>query len=290
MACAIWEIHAMAEHVLLQVKQLEVLQRNSHAASLVGPLSFDIPPGATGLVGESGSGKSLTARALMNLLPPSLQARSQRMLLDGRELSTLGDREWQTLRGAHIAMVMQDPRHALNPRLTLGEQIDEALRLHTKLGRAARLQRVLDSMNEVGLPQPKQLVKRYPHQLSGGMGQRVMLAIALINRPRLLIADEPTSALDASLRDQVLDLMMQLADAHGMSLLLISHDLPLVARHCQQVLVMYRGKLVDRCAASALHASTSPYTRALWNCRPDGRTYGQMLPVFHPESMEANAT
>jgi peptide/nickel transport system ATP-binding protein len=290
MACAIWEIHAMAEHPLLRVEQLEVQHRQNAGAPLVGPISFELGKGATGLVGESGSGKSLTARSLMNLLPHNLQASSQRMTFEGRELSTLRQREWQARRGADIALVMQDPRHALNPRLTIGEQIDEALRLHAKLGRTERLQRVIDSMHEVGLPQPQQLTKRYPHQLSGGMGQRVMLAMALINRPRLLIADEPTSALDANLRDQVLDLMMKLADAHDMSLLLISHDLPLVARHCQDVLVMYRGKLADRCTADALQNATSPYTRALWNCRPSGQTHGQMLPVFRPESMEAKAS
>jgi peptide/nickel transport system ATP-binding protein len=290
MACVTWEIRAMAEQALLRVEQLEVLHRHGVAAPLVGPLSFEIGAGATGLVGESGSGKSLTVRTLLNLLPPNLQARSRQLSFDGRELSTLRDREWQAVRGADMALVMQDPRHALNPRLTVGKQIDEALRLHARLPTAERMERVLATMHEVGLPQPRQLLQRYPHQLSGGMGQRVMLAIALVNRPRLLIADEPTSALDASLRDQVLDLMMQLADTHQMGLLLISHDLPLVARHCRQVLVMYRGQLVDRCAADALGQSTSPYTRALWNCRPDGHTYGTMLPVFRPESMEATAS
>jgi peptide/nickel transport system ATP-binding protein len=277
----------MAEQPLLRVEQLEVLHRDRAAPPLVGPLSFEIGSGATGMVGESGSGKSLTVRTLMNLLPPNLRAHSRQLQFDGRELSTLHDREWQALRGADIALVMQDPRHALNPRLTVGKQIDEALRLHARLPAKERRERVLAAMNDVGLPQPRQLVQRYPHQLSGGMGQRVMLAIALINRPRLLIADEPTSALDAHLRDQVLDLMMQLAASHHMGLLLISHDLPLVARHCQQVLVMYRGQLVDRCTADALGQSTSPYTRALWNCRPDGHTYGTMLPVFRPESMAA---
>ena len=288
MACATWAIHVMAEHPLLRVEQLQVLRRQGDATPLVGPLSFEIGRGATGLVGESGSGKSLTVRALLQLLPANLQTRSQGMQFDGRELAGLHDRSWQALRGADIALVMQDPRHALNPRLTVGEQIDEALRLHARLPRAERLERVLDTMHEVGLPQPRQLLKQYPHQLSGGMGQRVMLAIALINRPRLLIADEPTSALDANLRDQVLELMMQLADAHGMSLLLISHDLPLVARHCREVLVMYRGQLVDRCAANALDASASPYTRALWNCRPGGHTYGEMLPVFDPAQRETH--
>jgi peptide/nickel transport system ATP-binding protein len=290
MVCATWEIHAMAEHPLLHVEQLEVRHRQGAGAPLVGPLSFELGKGATGLVGESGSGKSLTARSLMNLLPPNLEANSQHMLFDGRELSALGNRAWQALRGADIALVMQDPRHALNPRLTIGKQIDEALGLHANMSRAERLERVADSMHEVGLPQPQQLMKRYPHQLSGGMGQRVMLAIALINRPRLLIADEPTSALDANLRDQVLDLMMERADAYNMSLLLISHDLPLVARHCQNVLVMYRGQLVDRCAAEALQSAASPYTQALWNCRPSGHTHGQMLPMFRPESMEAKTS
>jgi peptide/nickel transport system ATP-binding protein len=289
MDCVTWEIHAMVKQPLLRVEHLQVLRRHADKAPLVGPISFEMQAGALGLVGESGSGKSLTARALLNLLPPNLQARSEQLQFDGRELSELRDRDWQTLRGAGMALVMQDPRHALNPRLSVGEQIDEALRLHSTLRKPERLERVLSAMDEVGLPQPRQLLKHYPHQLSGGMGQRVMLAMALINRPRLLIADEPTSALDAGLRDQVLDLMMQLADTHQMGLLLISHDLPLVARHCQQVLVMYRGQLVDRCAADALGQSASPYTRALWNCRPDASTYGTTLPVFRPESMEAKA-
>lgn len=280
----------MAEHPLLRVEQLEVSRRDRGAAPLVGPISFDVGDGATALVGESGSGKSLTARALLNLLPPNLHARSQQLRFDDRDLSTLSDRAWQAVRGAKIALVMQDPRHALNPRLTVGEQIDEALRLHVRMPASQRLDRVLDVMNEVGLPQPRQLLKHYPHQLSGGMGQRVMLAIALINHPRLLIADEPTSALDTSLRDQVLDLIMRLADSHNMGLLLISHDLPLVARHCQQVLVMYRGQIVDRCAADRLDQASSPYTRALWNCRPDGHTYGQPLPVFNPAAAEASAS
>ncbi|MBE1160738.1 ABC transporter ATP-binding protein [Dyella acidiphila] len=276
----------MAEHPLLRVEQLEVRRRHGDATPLVGPLSFEIGPGATGLVGESGSGKSLTVRALLQLLPPSLQSHSRCMQFDGHELSTLRERQWQALRGADMALVMQDPRHALNPRLSIGTQIDEALRLHARLPRAERRERVLAAMHEVGLPQPRQLWTHYPHQLSGGMGQRVMLAIALINRPRLLIADEPTSALDTHLRDQVLELMMHLADAHGMSLLLISHDLPLVARHCRDVLVMYRGRLVDRCAAAALDTATSPYTRALWHCRPSGDTHGQLLPVFDPAQMD----
>jgi peptide/nickel transport system ATP-binding protein len=282
MACAIWETLGMAEHPLLHVEDLEVLHRRAGEPPLVGPVSFELARGATGLVGESGSGKSLTVRALLNLLPPNLQARSRQWRFDGRELSSLRDREWQALRGSGMALVMQDPKHALNPRLSVGEQIDEALRLHNRMRAAERLERVLEAMDEVGLPQPRQLSKHYPHQLSGGMGQRVMLAIALINRPRLLIADEPTSALDAHLRDQVLELIMRLTDAHGMGLLLISHDLPLVARHCQQVLVMYRGKLVDRCPANALAQASSPYTQALWSCRPGGHTYGQSLPVFHP--------
>ena len=279
----------MAEQPLLRVEQLEVHRVDKRDAPLVGPLSFDIARGATGLVGESGSGKSLTARSLLNLLPPNLQARSQQMRFGERDLSTLNQRAWQAVRGAEIALVMQDPRHALNPRLTVGEQIDEALRLHTRMRATQRRERVLQVMDEVGLPQPAQLLKHYPHQLSGGMGQRVMLAIALVNRPRLLIADEPTSALDARLRDQVLELIMRLVNAHGMGLLLISHDLPLVARHCQQVLVMYRGQCVDRCTADMLDQATSPYTQALWNCRPNGHTYGQPLPVFDPAAIAESA-
>jgi peptide/nickel transport system ATP-binding protein len=152
--------------------------------------------------------------------------------------------------------------------------------LHGKATAATRRDRIRDMLSAVGLDATRRILDAYPHQLSGGMGQRVMLAMMLINGPRLLIADEPTSALDAGLRDQVLELMMNLVEKRRMGLLLISHDLPQVARYCERVLVMYQGRIVDRCSAASLAQASHPYTRTLWNCRPSGRTYGTELPVL----------
>jgi peptide/nickel transport system ATP-binding protein len=176
--------------------------------------------------------------------------------------------------------MLQDPRYSLNPVLTIGHQLDLALRTHQHLGRAERRERIAAMLESVGLGAARHLPDAYPHQISGGMGQRVVLAMMLINEPRVLIADEPTSALDADLRDQVLELMTDLVQTRGMGLLLISHDLQLVSRHTERVLVMSHGRLVDECAASELHRSTHPYTRTLWSCRPSARTYGTELPVL----------
>ncbi len=239
------------------------------------------------LVGESGSGKSLTARALMGLLPPPLQLQAQRLTLGGEDLTRLNERQWNRLRGNKVAMVMQDPKHALNPTQQIGRQVEEPLLLHTRLGRAERREKVLDMLAAVGLPDPVALRQRYPHQLSGGMGQRVMLAIALINDPQLLIADEPTSALDHQMRDQVLQLIENLVEQRNMGLILISHDLQQVAHYCERVLVMYKGELLDQLPADRLATATHPYTRTLWSCRPSRETHGKQLPVLDRVLLES---
>ena len=193
------------------------------------------------------------------------------------------------MRGAGMAMILQDPRYALNPVLSVGAQIDESLRLHQKLGSAERSERVLDIMEAVGLPEPQRLRHAYPRHLSGGMGQRVMLAIMLVNGPRLLIADEPTSALDAALREQVLELMTMLVETRRMGLLLISHDLQQVARYCDRALVMFQGRIVDVRKAGELSTASHPYTRTLWSCRPSAASYGTMLPELdRTRSMEGS--
>lgn len=270
---------------LLTVEQLSVALPG--AQPLVKGISFSMGQERLALVGESGSGKSLTARALMGLLPPPLQLQAQRLTLGGEDLTRLNERQWNRLRGKKVAMVMQDPKHALNPTQQIGRQVEEPLLLHTRLGRAERREKVLDMLAAVGLPDPVALRQRYPHQLSGGMGQRVMLAIALINDPQLLIADEPTSALDHQMRDQVLQLIENLVEQRNMGLILISHDLQQVAHYCERVLVMYKGELLDQLPADRLATATHPYTHTLWSCRPSRETHGKQLPVLDRALLES---
>ena len=247
-------------------------------ARVVDNVSFTLGNERLALVGESGSGKSMTARALMGLVRKPGVVSAERLEVLGRDVLTLSARGWRELRGNDIAMVLQDPRYALNPVKSVAAQLDEALTLHQRLPRSERVARIHDIIRAVGLSE--HVLQRYPGELSGGMGQRVMIAIALINNPQVLIADEPTSALDARLRNQILELLVQQCEARQMAMLLISHDLPLVAEHCDRVLVMYQGEKVDEMAASRLPQTTHPYTRTLWTCRPDAHTYGQMLPTL----------
>lgn len=246
---------------------------------VVSNLSFTLGNERLALVGESGSGKSMTARALMGLVRKPGKVSAEQLSLMGHDLLDMNARSWNQLRGSDIAMVLQDPRYALNPVKSVLQQIDEALRLHQKLSIAERRDRCRELVQSVGLPDT--VLQRYPGELSGGMGQRVMIAIALANNPKVLIADEPTSALDARLRNQILELLVAQCEQRQMALLLISHDLPLVAEHCHRVLVMYQGQKVDEMAASELAQATHPYTRTLWTCRPNADTYGQMLPTLN---------
>ena len=245
---------------------------------VVNNMSFTLGNERLALVGESGSGKSMTARALMGLVRrPGIVTADQLNVL-GRDVLTLNARGWRALRGSDIAMVLQDPRYALNPVKTVRAQLEEALTLHQRLNRRERQEKMEAAVLAMGLD--VQVLNRYPGELSGGMGQRVMIAIALINDPQVLIADEPTSALDARLRNQILELLVAQCEQRKMAMLLISHDLPLVAEHCHRVLVMYQGNRVDEMTASALPQATHPYTRTLWTCRPNAQTYGQPLPTL----------
>jgi peptide/nickel transport system ATP-binding protein len=270
----------MTDAPLLSVRGLVVRVRAGREfKTLVDSLCFDVGIERVALVGESGSGKSVTARALSGLLRMPLEAAADRLSFQGRDLRELTPASWAKQRGAQLALVLQDPRHALNPVLRIGRQLDEALTLHQRVPAAQRRRRVANMLDAVGLDADR-IVDLYAHQLSGGMGQRVMLAMMLINGPRLLIADEPTSALDAELRDQVLALISSLVESRRMGLLLISHDLQQVARHCDRVLVMYRGRIVDECAAVELANARHPYTRMLWSCKPSAASYGTELPVL----------
>jgi peptide/nickel transport system ATP-binding protein len=250
-------------------------------ATLVEDVSFTLGAGESfGIVGESGSGKSTTVRAIIGLLPPSLNA-SGRILFAGESIAGAGEARLARLRGAGIGMVFQDPLAALNPVMTVGRQIAEALRWHGRLDPTARRRRTTEVMRLVGLPEPERLAASYPHELSGGQRQRVALAIALACAPRLLLADEPTTALDVTIQDQILRLLDELRRSLGMALVLVTHDLGVIARVCERVAVMYGGRIVEEAPVARLFAAPAhPYTRMLLDSIPQGpRTLHPLAPI-----------
>ena len=224
---------------------------------------------SVGVVGESGSGKSLTALAIMGLLPASADVHGE-ILWEGRNLLKMSPSDRRTVRGKEIAMVFQDPMSSLNPSFTVGFQIDEVLRLRLGLsGRDARRERGLQLLNEVGIPAPAERWNAYPHQLSGGMSQRVNIAMALAGQPKLLIADEPTTALDVTVQMQILELLEKLKVSHQMSLLFVTHDLAVASRVCDDVVVFYAGRTIERQTAEKLLTRPEhPYSQALLRARP----------------------
>ncbi len=257
---------------LLEIRDLVVSFRSE-----AGPLraldgvSFDIPRGHTvGLVGESGSGKSVTALAIMGLLPrPAARIEQGSICFQGQALTSLSERALRGVRGRHVAMIFQEPMTSLNPVFTVGFQIVEALCAHRRLSRADARARAIRLLDRVGIPAAQDRVDAYPHELSGGMRQRVMIAIALAGEPELLIADEPTTALDVTIQAQILDLLADLQRDLGMSVLLITHDLGVVAEHAHDVLVMYAGKIVERASTRQLLTNPlHPYTRGLLQSVP----------------------
>ena len=266
---------------LLDLANLRVSFPTPHGpAEVVKGVSFTLGRERLGIVGESGSGKSLTGRAILRLIRPPGRVRVERMRFDGIDLAGLPERAMRDLRGARISMVMQDPKFSLNPVITVGDQIAEALRTHETLPRQAVRARVVEMLEQVQINDPARVAKLYPHQVSGGMGQRVMIAMMLIPQPDLLIADEPTSALDVSVQAQVLDLIDGLVRRNGMGLILISHDLGLVARYCDRILVMSAGRVVEECPAGGLARATHPYTRGLVAAVPRMREDRDELPVL----------
>ncbi|MGE4050402.1 MAG: ABC transporter ATP-binding protein [Piscinibacter sp.] len=268
---------------LLDVRDLRVVLPTARgpAAALRG-VSFEMARGEKlGLIGESGCGKSLTALAIMGLLPEGAVVEGS-LRLSGQELVGLGDEALAALRGDRVAMIFQEPMTALNPLHTVGAQVAEPLRLHRGLGRAAARAEALRLLERVQLPKAAQRLDAYPHQLSGGQRQRVMIAMALACGPDLLIADEPTTALDVTLQHEVLMLIDELVQGSGMALLLISHDLGVMARHVQRVMVMYGGMVVETGPTAAVFARRAhPYTRGLHAARPRlGATRGTRLPTI----------
>jgi peptide/nickel transport system ATP-binding protein len=231
-------------------------------------ISFSLGHERLGIVGESGSGKTMTGRAILRLIRPPGEVQAKQIALDGLDLLKLSERQMRRIRGERVAMVMQDPKFSLNPVMSVGRQLTEALRVHTQASRAEARQRALEMLEAVQIRDPKRVLNAYPHELSGGMGQRVMIAMMLIPGPDLLIADEPTSALDVTVQLQVLGIMDALVRERGMGLIFISHDLRLVASFCDRVLVMYAGRIVEEVAAAGLTSAQHPYTRGLLNCLP----------------------
>ena len=247
---------------------------------VVKDLSFTLGRERLGIVGESGSGKSMTGRALLRLTPRPGVATARQMEFEGVDLMAQTPRQMRGMRGARMSMIMQDPKFSLNPVMRVGRQLTEALRAHTRISKRAAMDRVIEMLEAVRIHDASRVVRMYPHQLSGGMGQRVMIAMMLILRPSLLIADEPTSALDVSVQAQVLDLIDVLVRDNGMGLILISHDLQLVARYCDRILVMNGGEVVESCAARDLHKASHPYTRGLLAAVPKMNEDRRELPVL----------
>ncbi len=230
-------------------------------------VSFAMGREKLAIVGESGSGKSMTARAILRLLPPGVRMSAKKLDFEGTDLLGLSDPAMRALRGRGIGLIPQDPKIALNPVMRVGGQIAEACRLGG-LGRGQAREKTLELLRAVRIADPGRVARAYPHELSGGMGQRAMIAMMLAADPVLLIADEPTSALDVSVRRQILDILDELVSNRGMGLVFISHDLGLVASFCDRVLVMYGGRIVERCAGRDLDAARHPYTRGLLAARP----------------------
>ena len=256
---------------LLEIENLRIRFKTQRGmVHAVNGVSFDVLPGETlGLVGESGCGKSVTALATMGILPRASRIPSGSIKLEGRELIGLGERAWRRVRGKEIAMIFQDPMTSLNPVLTVGAQLREAIEEHLDLDRRASTSRAVELLDQVGIPKARDRLRDYPHQFSGGMRQRVMIAMALACEPKLLIADEPTTALDVTIQAQILDLLRELVADRGTSLLLITHDLGVVAGMCERVQVMYAGTLVEAGTADQLFASPRhPYTLGLLQSVP----------------------
>ena len=265
---------------LLEVAGLGVdVKRYGKWVRVVDDVSFSIDTGETlGLVGESGSGKSLTASAVMNLLPQSVRHSAGTVSFEGRVVSSLSQRDFRQLRGPKMAMVFQDPQNSLNPAYTVGNQMVEAIRTHHDMNKRDATQRAVELLARVGIKHPHDRLGDYPHQFSGGMAQRVMIALAISSQPKLLIADEPTTALDVTVQAQILRLLHSLREEFGMSLLLISHDLSVISEMCDKVAVMYAGQLVEKGDVRSVFVSpTHPYTEALLGSHPGPHTKGGSL-------------
>ncbi|KQZ28764.1 peptide ABC transporter ATP-binding protein [Mesorhizobium sp. Root552] len=266
---------------LLEIEDLRVtFPTRTGVIEAVRGVSFSLGRERLGIVGESGSGKSQTGRAIMGLTPPQARISAAKLSFDGVDLRSLPAKQRRALRGNRIAMILQDPKYSLDPVMTIGRQIVETLRTHEKVGNAEARERTLQMLEAVQIRDPKRVFDLHPHEVSGGMGQRAMIAMMLIANPELMIADEPTSALDVTVQLDVLNILDRLVADRGMGLIFISHDLRLVSSFCDRVIVMYAGKVVEELKASDLGRAEHPYTRGLLDCMPRIDADRHPLPVL----------
>ena len=258
----------------IEVENLKVqFETPGGIVDAVKGISFNLGKERLGIVGESGSGKSQTGRAILNLLDQNGKMSADRLSFNGIDLLNADEKTMREIRGKRISMIMQDPQYSLNPIMKVGEQISEAFLAHTKASKKEARQKALEMLATVQIRNPETVYHQYPHQVSGGMGQRIMIAMMLIPDPEVIIADEPTSALDVTIQLQVLSLIDEMVEERGAGLILISHDIHLVSTFCERVLVMYGGKIMESIPANELKNAEHPYTRGLLECMPgiDGK-------------------
>ena len=270
---------------LLDVEDLRVtFPTRTGSIEAVRGVSFSLGRERLGIVGESGSGKSQTGRAIMGLTPPQAKVTAKKLDFGGIDLLAAPPAERRRLRGKRIAMILQDPKYSLDPVMTIGRQIVETLRTHEKVSKTEARERALDMLAAVQIRDPARVFDLHPHEVSGGMGQRAMIAMMLIAEPELVIADEPTSALDVTVQLDVLAILDRLVADRGMGLVFISHDLRLVSSFCDRVVVMYAGKVVEQLKASELSRAQHPYTRGLLDCMPKIGADRHPLPVLERQA------
>ncbi len=267
--------------MLVEIKNLHIgFESRTGFAPAVKGVSLTLGTEKLGIVGESGSGKSLTARALMKLLPKQTRIEADKLEFDGIDILSASEKQMRTIRGKRAGFILQDPKYSLNPVKTIGSQVAESWRAHKGGSKRAALEAAINLLEMVKIRDPRKVASAYPHEVSGGMGQRVMIAMMLAPDPELLIADEPTSALDATVQAEILRLIEELVSERGMGLLLISHDLPLVSHFCDRVAVMYSGHVMEELKASELLSAQHPYTRGLLSCMPSLIHPKERLPVL----------
>nr|WP_233092289.1 ABC transporter ATP-binding protein [Serratia odorifera] len=270
---------------LLDVRNLHVdFINGSLVTQAVRGVSFQLGREKLAIVGESGSGKSTVGRALLRLHPSKARVSADRMQFGDLDLRHLSEAGMRQIRGKRMSMIMQDPKYSLNPVTCVGEQIAEAWLTHHPGQRAQARTKVLEMLDVVRIREPERVYRLYPHEISGGQGQRIMIAMMLITEPELVIADEPTSALDVSVRLQVLGLLDDLVQSRGLGLIFISHDINLVRSFCDRVLVMYAGRIVESLAAAELHRAQHPYTQGLIDALPDMQRRRARLPVLQRQA------